>query len=116
MRESSGRGTMPAAIMPQTVRGASETLLSELSAFPGAHLSVAAAVREHHARGESHHPAGLPDAVVFPESNDDVQAIVTACAKHDCAIVPFGAGSSLEGHVNAMHGGISINMTRMNKV
>ena len=95
---------------------ASQTLLEELRAVAGAHLSTAPAVREHHARGESHHPAGMPDAVVFPETNEEVQGIVRACAKHRCPIVPFGAGSSLEGHVNAIHGGISIDMTRMNRV
>jgi D-lactate dehydrogenase (cytochrome) len=93
-----------------------EALFDELRAIPGAGFSTAGAVREHHARGESHHPPGLPDAVVFPESNEDVQAIVRACAKHRCPIVPFGAGSSLEGHVNAIQGGISVDMTRMNRV
>jgi len=103
-------------IMPPSLHPASEELLTELSAVAGAHLSNAIAIREHHARGESHHPAGLPDAVVFPETNEDVQAIVSACARHRCAVVPFGAGSSLEGHVNAVHGGVSIDLTRMNKV
>jgi len=102
--------------MTHDVKPAGEGLLAQLGAIAGAHLSVAAAVRAHHARGESHHPAGLPDAVVFPETIEDVQAIVAACAKHRCAVVPFGAGSSLEGHVNALHGGISIDMTRMNSV
>ena len=102
--------------MTHTVRPAGEPLLAELRGIGGANLSTAAAIREHHARGESHHPAGLPDAVVFPSTNADVQAIVAACAKHHCAVVPFGAGSSLEGHVNAVHGGISIDMTRMNQV
>ncbi|MBA2259735.1 MAG: FAD-binding protein [Acidobacteria bacterium] len=58
----------------------------------------------------------MPDAVVFPETNENVQAIVRACAKHGCPIVPFGAGSSLEGHVNAIHGGVSMDMSRMNRV
>jgi D-lactate dehydrogenase (cytochrome) len=97
-------------------RAASEQLLDELRAIAGSRVSSAAAVREHHARGESHHPAALPDAVVFPDSNEDVQAIVRACARHRCPIVPFGAGSSLEGHVNPIAGGISIDMTRMNRV
>jgi D-lactate dehydrogenase (cytochrome) len=91
-------------------------LLEELRAVAGDHLSTAPAVREHHARGESHHPPGMPDAVVFPETNEEVQGIVRACAKHRCPIVPFGAGSSLEGHVNAIHGGVSIDMSRMNRV
>ncbi len=91
-------------------------LIEELKGIAGAGLTTADAVREHHSRGESHHTAHLPDAVVFPESNEAVQAIVRACAKHACPIVPFGAGSSLEGHVNPIHGGVSIDMTRMNKV
>lgn len=91
-------------------------LLDELRAITGANLSTTTAVREHHSRGESHHPAGLPHAVVFPESTDAVQAIVHACAAHRCPVVPFGAGSSLEGHVNAIHGGVSIDLTRMNRV
>ncbi|HXG54601.1 MAG TPA: FAD-binding protein, partial [Vicinamibacterales bacterium] len=102
--------------MSDALRPAREALLAELGAIPGAHASTAAAVREHHARGESHHAPGLPDAVVFPDTNADVQAIVSACARHRCPIVPFGAGSSLEGHVNALHGGVSIDMTRMNRV
>jgi D-lactate dehydrogenase (cytochrome) len=93
-----------------------EALLDQLRAIPGANVSTAAAVREHHSHGESHHPASLPHAVVFPETNEDVQAIVRACASRGVPIVPFGAGSSLEGHVNPMHGGVSIDMTRMNRV
>src|SRR5215218_2091634 len=102
---------MPAAMMPPSFNPASEALLAELTAIAGANLSNALAIREHHARGESHHPAGLPDAVVFPDSNETVQAIVMACARHRCPIVAFGAGSSLEGHVNAVHGGVTIDLT-----
>ena len=91
-------------------------LIEELRAIPGANLSTAAAVRDHHSRGESHHPAALPHAVVFPDTTEDVQAIVRACAAHRCPVVPFGAGSSLEGHVNAVEGGVSIDLTRMNRV
>jgi D-lactate dehydrogenase (cytochrome) len=91
-------------------------LLDELRAIPGAGLTTVDAVREHHSRGESHHPGVLPDAVVFPESNEDVQAVVTACARYGCPMVPFGAGSSLEGHVNPVRGGFSIDLTRMNRV
>ena len=91
-------------------------LIDDLRGIPGANLSTAEAVREHHSRGESHHAAVLPHAVVFPESTESVQAIVVACAAHRCPIVPFGAGSSLEGHVNPIHGGVSIDMTRMNNV
>jgi D-lactate dehydrogenase (cytochrome) len=91
-------------------------LIGELRDIEGAGLATADAVREHHSRGESHHAGRLPDAVVFPETNEAVQAIVRTCARHQCPIVPFGAGSSLEGHVIPMHGGVSIDMTRMNRV
>ena len=93
-----------------------EALIDDLRAMPGANLSTAAAVREHHSHGESHHAGALPHAVVFPETNEDVQAIVRACAKHGSPIVPFGAGSSLEGHVNPIAGGVSVDMTRMNRI
>ena len=91
-------------------------LLEELRAIDGAGFTTTDAVRDHHSRGESHHAAHMPDAVVFPESNEAVQAVVRACARHRCPVVPFGAGSSLEGHVNPIHGGVSIDLTRMNKV
>lgn len=93
-----------------------EALLDQLRSIPGANLSTAAAVREHHSRGESHHPGTLPHAVVFPETSDDVQAVVRACASHRVPLVAFGAGSSLEGHVNPTHGGVSVDMTRMNQI
>lgn len=91
-------------------------LIEELRAIPGANLSTAGAVRDHHSRGESHHPAVQPDAVVFPESTEAVQAVVRACASRRCPVVAFGAGSSLEGHVNPIHGGVSIDMSKMNRV
>jgi D-lactate dehydrogenase (cytochrome) len=91
-------------------------VIPELQALLGERVSVSNAVREHHSHGESWHPAGLPDAVVFPLNTDEVSAIVAVCAEHRTPIVPFGMGSSLEGHVNAIHGGISIDLTRMTRV
>src|SRR5690348_1644529 len=71
---------------------------------------------EHHGHGESWHAAGQPDAVVFPLSTDEVSAVVRMAARHGAPVVPFGAGSSLEGHVNPIHGGVSIDLSRMNRV
>ena len=71
---------------------------------------------EHHSHGESWHAAGEPDLVVFPVSTNEVSAVVRAAARHGAAVIPFGAGSSLEGHVNAVAGGISIDLSRMNRV
>jgi D-lactate dehydrogenase (cytochrome) len=85
-------------------------------AFLGDRLSRATAVREHHSRGESYHEPGLPDFVVFPSTTEEVQAIARACTAHRCPMVPFGAATSLEGHVNAMRGGVSVDLTRMNRI
>lgn len=91
-------------------------LFPELRALLGDRLSTSDAVREHHSHGESWHDPAPPDAVAFPLTTDEVSAIVGACARHGVPVVPFGMGSSLEGHVNAIHGGISIDMTRMARV
>jgi len=91
-------------------------VIEELRALLGDRLSTSDSVREHHSHGESWHAPGLPDCVVFPTSTQDVAAIVKICADHQRPIIPFGMGSSLEGHVNAIHGGVSIDMTRMTRV
>jgi D-lactate dehydrogenase (cytochrome) len=91
-------------------------VLDSLRKILGERVSVSNAVREHHSHGESWHAPGLPDYVAFPQSTGEVAAIVKLCAAHRMPIVPFGMGSSLEGHVNAIKGGVSIDMTRMTKV
>jgi D-lactate dehydrogenase (cytochrome) len=88
-------------------------LVEELRALVGDRLSTAESVREHHGQGESWHASAPPDAVVYPQTTAEVSAIVTSCAQARVPIVPFGMGSSLEGHVNAIRGGISIDLTRM---
>jgi D-lactate dehydrogenase (cytochrome) len=93
-----------------------QTLLDQLSAQFGERLSVEQAVRERHGRGESFHPVAPPDAVVFARSTEDVCAAVRACAAHGVPIVPFGSGTSLEGHVAALRGGVSIELSQMNAV
>jgi D-lactate dehydrogenase (cytochrome) len=92
------------------------TLFTELSSLLGDRASQAPAVREHHSHGESYHAPGLPDLVVFPTSTEEVQAVARACTAHRCPMVPFGAATSLEGHVNAIHGGVSIDLSRMNHI
>ena len=91
-------------------------MLDDLRALLGDRVSTSDSVREHHSHGESWHPPGLPEAVVFPTSTDEVAAIVKLCARRRKPIVPVGMGSSLEGHVNAIHGGVSLDLTRMTKV
>jgi D-lactate dehydrogenase (cytochrome) len=91
-------------------------LIDELRGLVGDRVSTSESVREHHSHGESWHAPAAPDAVAFPESTAEVSAIVQACARERVPIVPFGMGSSLEGHVNAIHGGVSIDLTRMHRV
>ena len=98
---------------------AADAVLSAVRALRdllGSRANDAAAVREHHSAGESYHTPAAPDIVCFPHTTDEVAAIVTIAAAHRLAVVPFGAGTSLEGHINAIHGGVTIDLREMNKV
>lgn len=93
-----------------------DTVIAELLARFGERLSTSRAVREQHGKDATHHPALPPDAVIFAESTEEVQFIVRACAARRVPVIAYGAGTSLEGHVNAPQGGITINLSRMNRV
>src|SRR6476469_2679217 len=93
-----------------------DAVISELKRRYGDRVTTAHAVREQHGKDISYHEAHLPDAVWFAESSEEVQAIVQLCAKHKTPIIPFGTGTSLEGHISAPNGGISLDLSRMNKV
>ena len=82
----------------------------------GDRFSTAAALREQHGRGEAYHALHAPEAVAFAESTAEVARIVEICAEHGLPVVAFGAGTSLEGHVAALRGGVSLDLTRMGKV
>lgn len=91
-------------------------VISALAGRFGERLNVGKPVREQHANLTSWHPVEAPDCVVFPENVDEVSCIVKLCATHRVPIIPFGAGTSLEGGANAPFGGVSIDMTRMNAI
>lgn len=91
-------------------------LVTDLRDLLGDRCSVSPTQLEHHSHGESWHAPGHPDAVAFPVSTEEVSAVVRIAARHRAPIVPFGIGSSLEGHVNPIHGGVSIDLSRMNHV
>lgn len=82
----------------------------------GERCSTAAAVREQHGRGESVYDAAPPEAVVFCESTDEVAFVVAQAAAQAVPVIPFGVGSSLEGHLLAVQGGVSIDLSRMNRI
>ncbi|EJE53358.1 FAD/FMN-dependent dehydrogenase [Acidovorax sp. CF316] len=91
-------------------------LLASLKAELGERVSIAEAVRMHHGRDESPFAPQLPDAVVFAQNTQEVQFTVTLCAQHDVPIIAYGNGSSLEGHLLAVQGGVTIDMSGMNRV
>jgi len=91
-------------------------LIAELRALLGDRLSTSAAVREQHGRDESYHPAVPPDAVAFVETTDEAAAVVKACARHRVPVVPFGTGTSLEGGVAALRGGVSVDVSGMRRI
>ena len=93
-----------------------DAAVDALRATLGAKVETGAAVREQHGVDEGWHDGAAPDAVVFAESTDDVVAVVQVCAAHRVPLIPFGVGTSLEGHVAAIHGGISVDLSRMQRI
>ncbi|MDB5942512.1 MAG: dld [Ramlibacter sp.] len=97
-------------------REVAPALIDALKARFGANCSTALVVREQHGRDESSFEVPPPAAVVFAESTQDVADAVRLASEHSVPVIPFGVGSSLEGHLLAVQGGISIDVSRMNKV
>jgi D-lactate dehydrogenase (cytochrome) len=93
-----------------------ERALAALAARFGNRLVTSTAVREQHGHTLTWIPNQPPDAVVFPQSTEDVQDAVKLCAAHRMPVIPFGAGTSLEGHLNAPQGGVSLDFRDMNRV
>jgi len=100
----------------QVAKPLPESFVAALRSRFGEQLSTAAAVREHHGRDESAYPPMPPDAVVFARTTEDVAALVTLAAEHRVPVIPFGVGSSLEGHLLAIEGGVSVDLSQMNRV
>ena len=94
----------------------SPALLQALHALLGDRFSTSVALREQHGRGEAHHAAALPAAVAFAETTAEVSEIVKLCASENIPVIAFGAGTSLEGHLSAVRGGVSIDLSRMSKI
>jgi len=91
-------------------------LLASLRQLLGDRLSTSASVCEQHGKDESYHTPHAPDAVAFARSTDEVAAIVGRCAEHETPVIAFGTGTSLEGHVAALRGGVCIDLSQMNQV
>ncbi|RCV09590.1 hypothetical protein SETIT_2G041800v2 [Setaria italica] len=92
--------------------------IDELASFLGDNLTVDYEERSFHGTPQNsfHKAANVPDVVVFPSSQEEVQKIVMACNKYKIPIVPYGGATSIEGHTLAPHGGVCIDMTLMKKI
>jgi D-lactate dehydrogenase (cytochrome) len=97
-------------------RKAADTVIAKLAARFGNRLVTSRAVREQHANTVTWIPNEPPDAVLFPQSTEDVQEVVRLCAAERVPVIPFGVGTSLEGQVNAPRGGVSLDFRDMNRV
>ncbi|MGG5817488.1 FAD-binding oxidoreductase [Falsiroseomonas sp. HW251] len=93
-----------------------DAVIAAAREFLGDRLTTNATVREQHSRGEDSSTPTLPDAVAFVESTAEVARLVALCHRHEVPVVPFGAGTSLEGHVNPVRKGISLDLSRMARV
>jgi D-lactate dehydrogenase (cytochrome) len=98
------------------VQGAKKALFAALAARFGDRFSQSQALREQHANTLTWLKVQAPDAVVFAETTDEVSEVVRLCAEARVPVIPFGTGTSLEGHLNAPHGGVSLDLSRMNKI
>jgi D-lactate dehydrogenase (cytochrome) len=101
--------TQPRAALTEEAR-------AELSALLGDRFTTSLPVREHHGKDESYHTPCPPDGVAFANSTEEVSAIVKICAKHKLPIIPFGTGTSLEGGIAALAGGITIDLSGMQQI
>ncbi len=95
---------------------AHEAAISEISALIGNRLATSKADKDQHGQNETYYPVTPPDAVAYPETTEEIAAIVRICNRHKCPIVAYGAASSLEGQHLATEGGISLDLNRMNQV
>jgi D-lactate dehydrogenase (cytochrome) len=93
-----------------------QTVVDSLKELLGERFSESGIVRAEHAKDVSHHAPRSPQAVVFPESNEEVSKIVRICAGANLPIIPFGTGTAVEGGVVAIQGGLCVDLRRMNKI
>lgn len=101
---------------PEVRRPIPDGFFDPLAQKFGSRFSRARAVCEHHGRDESPYPPMLPDAVVFAASTDEVAWLASHCNHHGVPLIAYGTGSSLEGHLLAVQGGVSVDLSGMNQI
>lgn len=107
---------MNISVASPAAAGVSDSVLDALDAAVKGRFSTAVSVRTHHSRGEGMPDSGMPDAVAFPETTEEVAALVSICERAAIPMVAFGTGTSLEGQVAAVAGGLTIDLSGMNRI
>ncbi|MDP6707335.1 MAG: FAD-linked oxidase C-terminal domain-containing protein [Alphaproteobacteria bacterium] len=93
-----------------------DTLVEELQELLGDRVSTSPSVLERHGHDEAWYETMPPDAVVFPHTTEEVVEIVKICRRHRAPVIPYGTGTSLEAHIQAPHGGVSVDVQEMNQI
>ena len=99
-----------------TPKNSATQAIAEIREMIGDRLSTAPAVREQHGKDQTWNPGAPPDAVAFVHNTGEVQKIVQICGSYGVPVIPFGTGTSLEGHFTAPFGGISVDLSAMNRI
>jgi D-lactate dehydrogenase (cytochrome) len=107
--------SLPATVGSVTL-AAREAAIASLQHLLGDRLSSAASVRELHGKDASYHPCVPPDVVAFAQSTEEISEIVKICARHKVPLIPFGSGTGVEGNVVALRGGVSLDLSQMNRI
>ncbi len=102
--------------MSNTLARPIDTVIAQARGFLRERITTNAALREQHSHGEDAMPPALPDAVAFVESSEEAARLLALCHAQGVPVIPFGAGTSLEGHVNAVRGGLTIDLSRMTAI
>src|SRR5690242_14269212 len=93
-----------------------DTVIAAARDFLGERITTNAALREHHSHGQDTQPPALPDAVAFVETSEEAARLLGLCHANAVPLVAYGAGTSLEGHVTPVRGGITIDLSRMTRI
>jgi D-lactate dehydrogenase (cytochrome) len=107
--------SLPATVGSVTP-AAREAAIASLQRLLGDRSSTAASIREGHGKDASYHPCVAPDAVAFVQSTEEVSEIARICARHKVPLIPFGSGTGVEGNVVALRGGVSLDLSQMNRI